>query len=53
MTEGEKMAKIPKDPAEIFPEITDDFKKVFESDLISLILYGSGSYSKSNRKGAF
>jgi hypothetical protein len=43
LTEGEKMAKIPKDPAEIFPEITDDFKKVFESDLISLILYGSAA----------
>ena len=43
MREGEKMAKIPKDPAEIFPEITDDFKKIFENDLISLILYGSGA----------
>lgn len=37
------MAKIPKNPRDIFPEITEDFKKVFGEDLISLILYGSGA----------
>jgi len=37
------MTKVPKNPEEIFEEITDDFKKVFNSDLISIILYGSGA----------
>src|SRR5271157_210920 len=37
------MAKVPKNPKEIFEEFTDDFKKVFGSDLISIILYGSGA----------
>jgi hypothetical protein len=37
------MAKVPKDPGEIFEEFTDDFKKVFDNDLISIILYGSGA----------
>jgi hypothetical protein len=32
-----------KKPEEIFSEITDDFKKVFEEDIISIILYGSGA----------
>jgi len=37
------MAKSPKDPKEIFPEIIDDFKSLFEDDLISIILYGSAT----------
>ncbi|MFA4916638.1 MAG: nucleotidyltransferase domain-containing protein [Syntrophales bacterium] len=37
------MAKIPKKPEEIFSEITDDFRKTFGDDLISIILYGSGA----------
>ncbi len=37
------MAKVPKNPEEIFEELTDDFKNVFGSDLISIILYGSGA----------
>jgi len=37
------MAKVPKNPDETFEEITDDFKEVFGSDLISIILYGSGA----------
>ncbi|MGC9975343.1 MAG: hypothetical protein ABSC57_01305 [Syntrophales bacterium] len=37
------MAKVPKNPEEIFEEFTDDFKNVFGSDLISIILYGSGA----------
>ncbi len=37
------MAKVPKNPDEIFEEFTDDFKSVFGSDLISIILYGSGA----------
>ena len=36
------MAKIPKNPEEIFPEITEDYRKIFGEDLISIILYGSG-----------
>ena len=37
------MAKIPKKPEEIFPEITGDYQKIFGEDLISIILYGSGA----------
>ena len=37
------MAKAPKNPEEIFAEITDDFKNIFGSDLISIFLYGSGA----------
>ncbi len=37
------MTKVPKDPEESFEEITDDFKKVFDGDLVSIILYGSGA----------
>ncbi len=37
------MAKVPKNPEEIFEDITDDFKKSFGTDLISIILYGSGA----------
>ncbi len=35
------MASIPKDPAEIFEEITDDYRGLYGADLISIILYGS------------
>jgi len=35
------MASVPKDPTEIFPEITDDYKALYGADLISIILYGS------------
>jgi hypothetical protein len=37
------MAKIPKTPEEIFPEITADCEKIFGEDLVSIILYGSGA----------
>jgi hypothetical protein len=37
------MNRAPKKPADIFPEITEDYRKVFGEDLISLILYGSGA----------
>ncbi|HDZ11854.1 MAG TPA: nucleotidyltransferase domain-containing protein, partial [Bacteroidetes bacterium] len=37
------MAKIPKTPSEIFGEFTDDFKRIFETDLTAIILYGSGA----------
>jgi len=40
---GEKMAKIPRNPEEIFPAITEDFKGIFGKDLLALILYGSGA----------
>ena len=43
MKKGEKMAKIPKKPEEIFSEITRDFRKAFGDDLLSIILYGSGA----------
>ena len=43
MKKGEKMAKIPKKPEEIFSEITNDFRKAFGDDLLSIILYGSGA----------
>jgi len=36
------MGKITK-PEEVFPAITEDYKKVFGNDLVSLILYGSGA----------
>ncbi len=37
------MAKIPKEPEEIFEEFTRDYQAVFEDDLKSIILYGSGA----------
>jgi hypothetical protein len=37
------MAKVPKNPEEIFEEFTEDFKNIFGSDLVSIILYGSGA----------
>jgi hypothetical protein len=36
------MARINK-PQEIFTAITEDFRKVFKDDLVSIILYGSGA----------
>jgi predicted nucleotidyltransferase len=37
------MAKIPKAPQEVFPEIIEDLKGVFGRGLESIILYGSGA----------
>jgi predicted nucleotidyltransferase len=37
------MAKIPRDPKEIFPEIIADYKNLFGDDLVSIILYGSAT----------
>ncbi|MDY6855250.1 MAG: hypothetical protein SWO11_11195 [Thermodesulfobacteriota bacterium] len=37
------MVKIPKDPKEIFQDFTKDYKNAFGSDLISIILHGSGA----------
>lgn len=47
------MSKIPKNPSEIFQEITNNYKNVFGDDLIAIILYGSGAkgeylYKKSD-----
>lgn len=40
---GKPMARIPKRPVEIFEEITEAYQKIFEADLISIILFGSGT----------
>ena len=37
------MAKGPKDPKEIFPDIIADYKDAFGDDLISIVLYGSAT----------
>ncbi len=37
------MARIPRDPREIFPEIISDYKSIFGNDLVSIILYGSAA----------
>lgn len=37
------MAKIPKDPKEIFQEFTNDFQTAFGEELVSIVLYGSGA----------
>jgi predicted nucleotidyltransferase len=37
------MAKSPKNPRDIFPEIITDYKKLFGDDLVSIILYGSAT----------
>lgn len=37
------MGKAPAHPEEIFADFTDDFKKAFGDDLISIILFGSGA----------
>lgn len=37
------MAKIPDKPQDIFIPLTEDYKKVFGNDLVSLIIYGSAA----------
>ena len=37
------MSKIPKEPKEIFPGITNDYKQLFGDDLDSVIVYGSAA----------
>lgn len=37
-----QVAKIPKNPEEIFPEITADYRQAFGDGLLTIILYGSG-----------
>ncbi len=37
------MTKIPDNPQDIFVPLTDDYKKIFGKDLVSLILYGSAA----------
>jgi len=37
------MAKIPKDPKEIFNEIIKDYQDIYGNDLVSIILYGSAA----------
>lgn len=37
------MGKAPKEPREIFQEITKDYKEIFGDDLVSIILYGSAT----------
>ncbi len=44
------MAKNIKDPKEIFPDITTDYKDIYGDDLISIMLYGSAT-GKDYRPG--
>ena len=44
------MARDVKDPKEIFPDITADYKDVYGGDLISIVLYGSAT-GKDYRPG--
>jgi hypothetical protein len=37
------MAKIPDKPQDVFVDLTEDYRKVFGKDLVSLILYGSAA----------
>ncbi|MCG6535143.1 MAG: hypothetical protein L7F78_10700, partial [Syntrophales bacterium LBB04] len=37
------MAKIPRRPDDIFPEVTAAFQQAFGQDLLSVVLYGSGA----------
>jgi len=37
------MSKTPKDPKDIFQELTDDYKDCFGDELVSIILYGSAA----------
>jgi predicted nucleotidyltransferase len=37
------MAKAPQKPEEIFPEFTNDYQKIYGTDLLSIVLYGSGA----------
>ena len=37
------MSRIPKDPRDIFRELTDDYKDCFGDELVSIILYGSAA----------
>ncbi|MDY6837506.1 MAG: hypothetical protein SWH78_06000 [Thermodesulfobacteriota bacterium] len=37
------MSKIPKEPREVFSDITSDYKALFADDLVSIILYGSAA----------
>jgi predicted nucleotidyltransferase len=37
------MSKIPDKPQDVFVPLTEDYKKVFGKDLVSLILYGSAA----------
>ena len=39
------MAKIPDKPQDIFVPLTEDYRKVFGKELVSLILYGSAAVS--------
>jgi predicted nucleotidyltransferase len=37
------MAKAPQKPEEIFPDFTHDYQEIYGTDLLSIILYGSGA----------
>jgi predicted nucleotidyltransferase len=37
------MAKAPQKPEEIFPEFTNDYQEIYGTELLSIILYGSGA----------
>jgi predicted nucleotidyltransferase len=37
------MAKAPQKPEEIFPEFTNDYQEIYGTDLLSIVLYGSGA----------
>ena len=45
------MAKIPKDPKEILPEVIEDYRTLFGTELKSIILYGSAA-GKDYRPGS-
>lgn len=42
------MAKSPKDPQQIVPELVSDYKNLFGGDLLSIILYGSATGPEYN-----
>ncbi len=44
------MAKIPKQPQEVFESFVSDFKEIYGDDLLSVILYGSGARGEYVRK---
>ena len=44
------MTKIPQSPEEIFTEFSNNIKQLFNDDLVSIVLYGSGAKGEYVRK---
>jgi len=44
------MTKIPQSPEEIFAEFSNNIKQLFNDDLVSIVLYGSGAKGEYVRK---